>query len=613
MSEVGRIPSAGLRRFRRLMRRPGMTVLVVMALISIALAMSYSIMRSQMTGIQLQANSDRRNMARQAALAGMNAAMRNMRLSAWSGVGVPLTASLNSTDSYSVSFTAGDSTLVAGAAAYSEYPYRVTVISTGTSVDPAHSTVSSTYRVKAVMRLIPRQTSANPSNWSTLMSYVVYQLAGAETYLALPCHIDGPVRLQDRITLDDPYNWATGPRNRYFSDLAAMRGGVNAVQTLSRGGIVTGGTFTLTYNGATTGNLAYNVSSSSIQTALQNLSTIGSGNVTVTSGGTGVWVVTFGGQLAAKNLPNMTVNTSNLTGVGASLTCTTTSPGAPGSGDYRQFSGPISVPTSKVTSTNTGLLTGQLGLTLNNISQTSTTPPPVSSAVNYRLYPGGALYNFAQLPASATNVTLTPDPVTNPMGIFYNSGSATLGSNVTITGTVFSGGDLVVTGTNVHILPYNLQAVEGSTTPIRLPAVMSLGNFRVATGANATINGTMYAAQKFLVDDGVEATALAITGNVIVGVDIRIGERNEWENYGSWQWDVFNTLFSAQLSANNAIPFFPQWMATYQGRNCVPLLTLKLDSTPVVAQWQNMSNPLYVVGSSDSGLHWDLVSWTDNL
>ncbi len=49
------------------------------------------------------------------------------------------------------------------------------------------------------------------------------------------------------------------------------------------------------------------------------------------------------------------------------------------------------------------------------------------------------------------------------------------------------------------------------------------------------------------------------------------------------------------------------------GRNCVPLLTLKQDSTPVVAQWQNMSNPLYVVASGDSGLHWDLVSWTDNL
>ncbi len=541
-----------------------MTVLVVMVLISIALAMSYSIMRSQMTGIQLQANSNRGNLARQAALAGMSAAMRNMRLSSWSGVGTPLTASVNATDSYSVTFAAGDSTLVAGAANYDEYPYRVTVISTGTSIDSAHPTVSSTYKVKAVMRLIPRQASANPPNWSTLMNFAVYQLSAADTYLALPCHIDGPVRLQNKITVDDAYHWSDNPQRRYFSDLAAMRGGINEVQTITRGGVVTGGTFTLTYSGATTGNLGYNISAGTLNAALLNLSTIGSGNVSV-SGGGGTWTITFGGQLAAKNVPAITVNSSNLTGIFPTMSCTTTTAGTLGTGDYRQFSGPISVPTNKVDGKNIGLLTTQLGLTLNNISQVSTAAPPISSAVNYRLYPGGALYNCAALPASATNVTLTPDPVTNPLGIFYSSGSATLGNNVSITGTVFTGGDLVVTGANVQILPYDLQAVEGSTTPIRLPTVISQGSFRAASGANATITGNMYAALNFLVDDGVETTALSITGNVIVGGAFTIGKRNEWDNYAGSQWDTFLTQFLAQLSAGNAIPFFPQWMATNQG------------------------------------------------
>ena len=89
-------------------RRRGMTVLVVLALVSIALAMSYSLMRSQTTSTLLQSNSDRGHRARQAALAGMSAALRSMRLTTWTGVGSTLAGTINSTDSYSVAFSAGD-------------------------------------------------------------------------------------------------------------------------------------------------------------------------------------------------------------------------------------------------------------------------------------------------------------------------------------------------------------------------------------------------------------------------------------------------------------------------------------------------------------------------
>ena len=48
----------------------------------------------------------------------------------------------------------------------------------------------------------------------------------------------------------------------------------------------TGGLFTLSVSGVATGGLAYNVSSGSMQTALEALSTVGAGNVTVTGAGT---------------------------------------------------------------------------------------------------------------------------------------------------------------------------------------------------------------------------------------------------------------------------------------------------------------------------------------
>jgi phage tail sheath protein FI len=94
-----------------------------------------------------------------------------------------------------------------------------------------------------------------------------------------------------------------------------LAGATNEVQTVSISGTPTGGTFTLTFNGQTTSSIAYNASASTVQTALQALSTIGSGNAVV-SGGPGpgtAWVVTFQGTLQHTNVPAMTA-TSSLTG-----------------------------------------------------------------------------------------------------------------------------------------------------------------------------------------------------------------------------------------------------------------------------------------------------------
>ncbi|MBI3839458.1 MAG: hypothetical protein HY288_16180 [Planctomycetia bacterium] len=604
---------SNFRSARRPLSRRGFTVLVVLALISITLALSYSIMRSQMTGIQIQSNSDRGNLARQAALAGVNVALRNMRLTGWTGVGTPLTASISSTDSYTVTFTAGDPSLTSSNPNYSDYPYRVMVLSTGTSVDPAHSTVSSTYKVQAIVRLIARQLTAAPSNYATMLGYTLYEMTSGSDSAMVPCHIDGPVRLQGALDVHSGYNWKDAVQKAYYSDLNAMRNGSNEVQTISRV-LVTGGTFTLTFNGATTGNIAWNASTSTLQTALQNLSTIGAGNVLVTTGGTGVWVVTFVGQLAAKYLPVMTVNTSLLLGVGMSFTCTITTPGSPGTPDYRPFSGPITFHKAQTSSNDQTLLTNQLGVTLIELANSNATALPISSSQTYRLYPGGPLYNFGQLPASVANTTLGPDPVSNPLGIFYNSASATLGNNVTITGTVISVGDLTITGTNVNIVPFSLQPLEGTSTPIRLPSVMTLANLHITSAATATINGVVYAGNQLLVDQGTETTALAITGNVIIAAgNLTIMPRTEWQSYSPGSWDNFYSSYQAQLGTSSSIPFFPQWLAENESLIYIPLLTIKADPTPLVQQWQDFGNPIYVTKTGDSGLHWDLVSWADHL
>ena len=76
----------------------------------------------------------------------------------------------------------------------------------------------------------------------------------------------------------------------------------NEVQTVTVRG--SGGTFTLTFGGQTATGLAYNISAGALQSALEGLSSIGTGNVSVTSattvGGT-VYTITFQGTLAHAN------------------------------------------------------------------------------------------------------------------------------------------------------------------------------------------------------------------------------------------------------------------------------------------------------------------------
>jgi hypothetical protein len=85
------------------------------------------------------------------------------------------------------------------------------------------------------------------------------------------------------------------------------------VQSLaSNGG--SGGTFTLTFSGQTTAPIAYNATNTVVQSALQALANIGTGNVTVSGGpaNTTALVITFTGALA--NQPESLI-TSDITAV----------------------------------------------------------------------------------------------------------------------------------------------------------------------------------------------------------------------------------------------------------------------------------------------------------
>ncbi len=90
----------------------------------------------------------------------------------------------------------------------------------------------------------------------------------------------------------------------------------NEAQTVTITGTPTGGTFTLSFDGATTAGIAYNANGAAVQTALEALPNLAPGDVSVSGGpGPGTpYVVTFTGARAGVNVPQMTASAASLTG-----------------------------------------------------------------------------------------------------------------------------------------------------------------------------------------------------------------------------------------------------------------------------------------------------------
>lgn len=108
--------------------------------------------------------------------------------------------------------------------------------------------------------------------------------------------------------------------------------GTNEVQTITPGGTITGGTWTVTFNGETSGAIPATATAAEIQAHLERMAAFRPGDVTVTGGPvtTGAVTLTFKGRYAATNPAQVTTSAVSLVGTAPTLTPTTTTPGAVG-------------------------------------------------------------------------------------------------------------------------------------------------------------------------------------------------------------------------------------------------------------------------------------------
>lgn len=111
--------------------------------------------------------------------------------------------------------------------------------------------------------------------------------------------------------------------------------GTNEVQNLEIGGTPTGGSFKLSFDGYTTAAISWSATNatliSNIDTALEALANIGSGEVTVAdvdlSSGIGNVSITFSGNLGKLNVPSVAVASNDMEGSSPTAAITVTTAG----------------------------------------------------------------------------------------------------------------------------------------------------------------------------------------------------------------------------------------------------------------------------------------------
>ncbi len=508
-SRTNQPPGSKPTRRRLRGKRAGIAVVMVLGLLAITLALSYSMLRGQVMTAQLQQNFERSIDARYAAQTGMHAALRKLHEADWQGVDVPLHGTIDEHTGYDITYTTGDPSLTSSSPDWQEYPFRVTVRVVGYAEHPDQPTMKSRHTLETVVQLVRRAFNSDPNGWNNIQPYALYQWNNEDLELNLPFRVEGNAFLRGTLRLAQDYPPST-QRSRYFSDLNLMR----------------------------------------IQ----------------------------------------------------------------GRGDYRPFSGVLTLRQSQQYSSVLNSLHNELGTPTLNTNASSNQPiSPPGTVTKYRLYPGGKEYDVPSLQGTygflMHSAAAGPDPLTNPLGVFRSDSWMTFGNNAKITGTLISPGsssDMSILGTGIEFKGYTLPPLEGSNQNYQLPALVVRDDVRFYGSTGTTIEGLAIVWDQFEILSGSTSTQMNLVGKLVTS-GLQVRGRDEWENLSSGSWTSSLVTFLNQILWFNGTKYYPQWMQQRAGIDYQPQLTVK-PSSGVQYRWQDWSQPVYVKGSGDTGLRWNIMS-----
>lgn len=216
-------------------RRKGFAVVIVLALLSVTLALSYSMMRVQSTTSQIQHNMSRQADARQAAISGVSAGVREMYRSNWGGVDSTLQMNLGNNSSYQVSYETGDPWLSSDEPEYAELPFRVTVVSTGYAFDSANPTIRSEYIIRVVVQLVRRKLQSNPSSYAAAAGHSVYSFGTGTNTLEAPSQVHGKTFVNGKLDLCEDWQKTNRPFHGLIDEIVIYDRDMSGLEIFSIG------------------------------------------------------------------------------------------------------------------------------------------------------------------------------------------------------------------------------------------------------------------------------------------------------------------------------------------------------------------------------------------
>jgi hypothetical protein len=318
----------------------------------------------------------------------------------------------------------------------------------------------------------------------------------------------------------------------YTVTARTLGSGTNEVQTVEMDDDVSGGTFTLSFGGQPTGNLPYNASAAVVEAALEALSTIGLGGVSVT-GSTPIWTVTFTGSLASTNVAMIVGDGSLLTGGSATdVNVAETVAGVDGVAEQQDFLVSGTWTGGSFTLTFNGETTGdidwdasvgEIEMALEALDGIAVGEATVAQVValgagvgNFHVtFSGNLAGNQPQITANATNIT--PDGTltasTDVAGVAAVAEVNTISINDSVSGGTFTltqGGN-----TTVPIL-YNATAAEIEAALEAAPVSLSVS----VTGGPGPATDWVVTYDNVGAQTAMTGTGTNLTGGVATAVNV---------------------------------------------------------------------------------------------
>jgi hypothetical protein len=319
-----------------------------------------------------------------------------------------------------------------------------------------------------------------------------------------------------------PYYMAGAPVN-----------GTNEIQTITIGGTPTAGSFTLTFDGHTTGAITWSATNATLiantDAALEALPNIGTGGVTTAdatlSSGIGTYTVTFTGNNAKKNVALMT-GTSSLTGSSPTLAIATTTAGvdasfrgaAPGATLYDTTGSDFYVNTGTALEPVWGSSVGSIpsGVTASADEINTLTSVTAGTATASKALVIGASKEIATI-TSATITTLT-SPTVNSTNV--DAGASGTAGTVDIFPTTASSGKLALTAADNagNTTTTIVNASQATTRTYTIPDALANSSFLLGLMGGAGVARTATA-------DGLTTGTIA-AGGVMQFVTVTSADAN---------------------------------------------------------------------------------------